>query len=137
MGRKIRGARVLRKRRERGEDGVGKLVMMLLHSVTNAHILHLQSKSFSEHMALGAYYTVVDKHVDALVEAYQGMHDLIMNYPLQNDFQAGMSALEYMRYLRRGVVEGRKSFPETELQNILDTIVEMIDRTIYKILFLR
>lgn len=136
MARKIRGARVLQKRREGNQDGVGKVVMMLLHSVTNVHVLHLQSRSFSEHMALGAYYTAVDKQVDALVEAYQGMHDLIMNYPLQNDFQTGMTALEYMRYLRRGVVDGRKSFPGSELQNILDTIIELIDSTIYKLRFL-
>lgn len=110
--------------------------MMLLHSVTNTHIMHLRSRSFSEHMALGAYYTAVDKHVDSLVEAYQGVHGLITDYPMENDYQAGMKPLDYLRYLREGVVANRGAFPGSELQNILDTVIELIDSTIYKLRFL-
>ena len=125
----------MKKRESKGD--VSSLVMTLLHSVTNVHIMHLSSRSFSEHMALGAYYTTVDKHVDALVEAYQGMKgELITGYPLANDYQGGQTPLEYMQHLRREVSTRRKSFTGSELQNILDTITELIDSTIYKLTFL-
>lgn len=136
MGRKILGRKVLKNIRVRGGD-VSSLVMTLLHSVTVVHIMHLGSRSFSEHMALGAYYTTVDKHVDALVEAYQGMKgELITDYPLPPRLRDGVSVLEYMRHLRKEVSSRRKSFSGPELQNILDTITELIDSTIYKLMFL-
>ncbi len=48
-------------------DPVMQFVMCLLHSVTNAHILHFQSLSYSQHMALGAYYDEVSDLVDGFV----------------------------------------------------------------------
>lgn len=36
-------------------DPVMQFVMCLLHSVTNAHILHFNTPSYSEHMALGTF----------------------------------------------------------------------------------
>ena len=34
----------------------GAFIMCLLHGVTNAHILHLQSQSYAQHKALGSFY---------------------------------------------------------------------------------
>jgi len=141
MARKTSGKKVLSRGRRTmspasGLDNIRRLIMTLLHSVTNVHVMHLQSKSFSEHMALGAYYTAVDKHVDSLVEAYQGHNDLVMDYPMQNDYKGGMTPVEYMKYVRGEVVSRRKSFPGSELQNIMDTIIELIDSTLYKLRFL-
>jgi len=36
-------------------DPVMQFVMCLLHSVTNTHILHFNTPSYSEHMALSLY----------------------------------------------------------------------------------
>lgn len=57
---------------EQQTDPVATLVMHLLHGVTNAHILHLQSTSYAEHQALGEFYDELGDLVDAFVEAYQG-----------------------------------------------------------------
>ena len=67
------------------QDPITSLVICLLHSVTNAHILHFQTPSFSEHMALGTFYSEIGDLVDSLVEAYQGKYGLITRYP--TDFQ--------------------------------------------------
>jgi hypothetical protein len=115
------------------EAGIRSLIMTLLHSVTNTHVLHLQTTSYAEHKALEAYYTTIDKHVDSLVEAYQGVNEVIRDYPMQNDFDPRMTTRKYMRYLRSEVDRKRDLFPGTDLQNILDTITELIDSTLYKL----
>jgi hypothetical protein len=42
-----------------------------------AHSVHLNTRSFSKHMALNAFYDGIIDHADAFAEAYQGRHGLI------------------------------------------------------------
>ena len=117
-----------------------RLIMVLLHSATNAHILHLQTKSYAEHVALGAYYEGIVGPVDSLVENMQGMAgEIIRGYPLENSaFDESMSGLAYMTRIRELFLEHRPAFPASasQIQNILDTILELINSTIYKLKFL-
>jgi len=48
------------------DNEIGDLVLTLLHSATNTHILHWQSKSYAEHQALGAFYAALPELVDGL-----------------------------------------------------------------------
>ncbi len=105
-------------------DPVMQFVMCLLHSVTNAHILHFQSLSYSQHMALGAYYDEVSDLVDGFVEAFQ--------VPDNNP-------VTYLTYLKEEVATLRRAsgFPQdSELQNEVDTIANLINSTLYKLRFL-
>jgi len=117
-----------------------RLIMVLLHSSTNAHILHLQTKSYAEHVALGAYYEGIVGPVDTLIENMQGMTgEIIRGYPLDNSsFDESMSGLSYLTRIRELFLEHRPAFPTsaTQIQNILDTIIELINGTIYKLKFL-
>lgn len=116
-----------------------KVIMKLLHSSTNAHILHLQSRKYSEHVALGEYYQGIVGHVDKLVETLQGLSgDIITKYPLENDgFKEGMNTLDYIVGIREFFTKNRKSFPRnSEIQNILDEIMELLNTTVYKLKFL-
>jgi hypothetical protein len=120
-------------------DPVMQFTMCLLHSVTNGHILHLTTLSYSEHKALETYYTEIGDHVDDFVEAFQGkyglLHDFIADYALPPT-----SALEYLTYLKDEVASLRVStnFPQdSELQNITDEIAQLIDSTLYKLRFLK
>ena len=56
---------------EQKADPVMDYVICLLNSVTTAHILHLSSRSYSQHKALEAFYTEIGDHVDDFVEAFQ------------------------------------------------------------------
>lgn len=51
---------------------VGEFVMKALHARTNAHVLHLKSRSYARHVALGDFYDVLVDLLDGYVEAYQG-----------------------------------------------------------------
>ena len=119
-------------------DPVMQFVMCLLHSVTNAHILHFQTPSFSEHMALGTFYGEIGDHVDDFVEAFQGKYGLLTKY--QADYKLPPSEpVEYLNYLKNEVATLRRlpNFPQdSELQNITDEIAQLIDSTLYKLRFL-
>jgi len=120
------------------KDPVMQFVQCLLHSVTNAHILHFQSLSYSQHMALGAYYDEVGDLVDGFVEAFQGKYGLLTNYKADYELPA-TEPVAYLTYLKDEVETLRRmaGFPQdSELQNEVDTIANLINSTLYKLRFL-
>jgi hypothetical protein len=119
-------------------DPVMQFTMCLLHSVTNTHILHLTTTSYSEHKALGTFYTEVGGLVDDFIEAFQGKYGLLHDFT--TDYVLPTNALEYLTYLKDEVESLRRMprFPQdSELQNTVDEIAQLIDSTIYKIRFLK
>ena len=107
-------------------------VSVMFHSGTNAHFMHLQTKSYSEHVALGTYYDTVIDLVDKWAEAYQGRYEVIANYP--SDYHIAKKPVEYIEQLKDFVDNIRKVLPEdTQLQNIIDEIAELLDSTCYKL----
>ena len=120
------------------KDPVMDLVMCLLHSVTNAHILHFQTRSFSEHMALGNFYAEIGELVDSFVESFQGKYGLLTKYT--SDFELPDAPIAYMEYLKAEVETKRRAsnFPQdSELQNEIDNIANLINSTLYKLRFLK
>jgi hypothetical protein len=119
-------------------DPVMQFVQCLLHSVTNAHILHFQSLSYSQHKALRAYYDEIGDLVDGFVEAFQGKYGLLTNYKADYELPA-TEPVVYLTYLKDEVATLRKApkFPQdSELQNEVDTIANLINSTLYKLRFL-
>ena len=120
-------------------DPVMDLTICLLNSVTTAHILHLSTRSYSQHKALETFYTEIGDHVDDFVEAFQGKYGLLTNYPATADLFATQAPIAYLTYLKDEVATLRKApeFPaDSELQNIIDEIAQLIDSTLYKLKFL-
>jgi hypothetical protein len=123
---------------EKQSDPVMQFTMCLLHSVTNAHILHLTTKSYSEHKALETFYTEIGDHVDDFVEAFQGKYGLLHDFTA--DYELPTTPLAYLTYLKDEVATLRTAnrFPQdSELQNITDEIAQLIDSTLYKLRFLK
>lgn len=107
-------------------------VSVLFHSGTNAHFMHLQTKSYSEHKALGRYYEAVIDLADRWAEAYQGCYQVIDSYP--SDFHIAKVPLTYIEKIKDFVDGIRKVLPDdSQLQNIIDEIVELLDSTCYKL----
>ena len=120
-------------------DPVMDFTMCLLNSVTTGHILHLQSRSYSQHMALGAFYDGIGDLVDAFVEAFQGKYGLLTKYPATAVLMPDMNPIDYLEYLKTDVQTLRRAngFPQdSELQNICDEIAQLIASTSYKLKFL-
>ena len=120
---------------------VAEFIGTLLHSATITHFMHLQAQgegSFAKHMALGTYYDEIVDLVDGLAETIQGCYEeIIAPYPNMFANVSG-DALQYMRMLREYVSDNRQNMPQmSNIQNEIDTIVSLIDSTIYKLRFLK
>ena len=114
------------------------IVSGILHSRTQIHIYHLQTKSFAVHKALNDYYDGVVDLFDGLVESYQGKHGIIEDYKCDgyDNYTSVNSAIEYLLKLDKTIEGSRKSVKESYIQNQIDTVQELIYSTIYKLKFL-
>ena len=98
--------------------------------------MHLQTKSYSEHKALQKYYENVIDIVDRWAEAYQGRYEVIADYP--SDYHIAKRPLAYIEQIKDFVDKIRKVLPDdTQLQNIVDEIAELLDSTCYKLKVLK
>lgn len=120
-------------------DPVMDFTMCLLNSVTTGHILHLQTRSYSQHMALGAFYDGIGDLVDSFIEAFQGKYGLLTKYPATAALFPEQDPVTYLTYLNDEVATLRRAngFPQdSELQNEVDNIANLINSTLYKLKFL-
>jgi hypothetical protein len=116
-----------------------KLISYLLHSSTQVHIFHLQTKSYAEHKALNKYYDSIVGLVDTLVESFQGKYDIINSYEnyALNNYENTANTIKYFKALLKTVEDLRGSVKEdSNLQNEIDNIVKLITSTLYKLRFL-
>ena len=120
-------------------DPVMAFVMHLLHSATNAHIQHWTTRSFAAHEALGFFYEKMPALLDEFVESFQGkydlLHDFVADYKLPAD-----NPIDYLQSLSDEVASLRraKRFPQdSELQNEVDNIANLINDTLYKLRYLK
>lgn len=117
---------------------VAAFVSMLFASRTQAHVFHLQTRSYAMHKALDAFYSSIGDHADALVEACQGRYGIVTGYTTPGGmFEGDEQVIPYFRELQGQVDAQRQSLPqESELQNIVDNVAELVDSTLYKLTFL-
>jgi hypothetical protein len=126
--------------KEANMDGVvGTFVSTLLHSATLTHLMHFKSKSYSEHVALGAYYDEIPELVDGLVESIQGAYETIIDpYPAMFGNGNNDDPLAYMISLRNYVRDYRQQMPQdSEIQNEIDNVANLLNTTVYKLKFLK
>lgn len=116
---------------------MGELIIVLLHSATNAHIHHWKTSSFAQHEALGDFYAKMPDLVDALVEACIGVTGEKPDFP-NLYVQPTDDPVEELESLRDYFEENRAELPDkSEIQNLADGIGDLIDSTIYKLKFLQ
>ena len=121
---------------QEGNETLVELVADFLNSAVVAHIMHWQTESYSAHVALGIYYDEIVELVDSVVEAYQGKTGIILrDFPFGGiEEQQKMKPLDYIVYLIAELAEGRSLFgDDSEIQNLVDGIAELLDSTAYKL----
>ena len=120
-------------------DDFCDMVCNILHSRNQAHVFHLQTKSYSEHKALQNYYEGIDGLVDGVIESYQGKYDVLTSYKSikTEDYKSSEQVIKYFKALDLMVEKNRKSVKESYIQNQIDTIQELIYSTLYKLRFLK
>jgi DNA-binding ferritin-like protein len=115
------------------------MISSLLHSQTQVHVFHLQTKSYSEHKALQGYYEGVDALVDGIAESFQGKYDLLTGYKTIKmvDYKSNEQLITYFKGLDDNIEKNRKAVKESYIQNQIDGIQELIYSTLYKLRFLK
>jgi Family of unknown function (DUF5856) len=110
---------------------MGEFILTLLHAATNAHLLHWQTKSYAQHVALGEFYESIPGLVDDLVEASVGATGKDIDFPADY-YPPAENGLTELLELREYFVENRDVMPpDSEIQNLLDNIGDQIDSTLF------
>ena len=118
----------------------GKLFSKLFESREMAHIYHLQVSgepgSHAKHTALGEYYDGVLDFIDSIIETFQGQYGIVEEYATIDTKETGSKdTIEYFNELARFIKEERKciNVEDTHLHNIIDEVVALVYRTLYKL----
>ena len=112
-----------------------KFVSKIFEARQMAHVFHLQTDSYSKHMALDAFYKDILKLNDSLIETYSGQYEIIENYEMIEG-EPTDNCIEYFIELADFIKNTRyKAFLEedTHLHNIIDEMVSLIYKTLYKL----
>lgn len=122
------------------KDGksIKKLIEKLFEVRQTSHNFHLQTKSYSVHKALNSYYEDLLDLGDNFIETYQGQNGIILGYE-NIQVSAVDDIVAYLDDAVKIFSIARDSLKESDshLKNILDEIVALTFRTIYKIKYLK
>jgi len=106
----------------------------MFNSREQAHILHLQTKSYATHKALDKYYNSIVPLIDKYIETYQGKYGIIKGYKPASKFLEGEKAISYFKQLEKTVVDMRSQLPkDLDLENAYADILDLIHTTNYLI----
>ena len=108
-------------------------LLFLARDVT--HSVHLNTRSFSKHKALNIFYDRIVGAADDFAEAYQGRHGLIGPITLHSAKKTS-NIIEFLEDSLKQVEDCRYEIcdkTDTALQQLIDNIVEIYLRTLYKL----
>jgi len=116
----------------------GQMVAMVLLGRDLAHRAHWRTTSYAEHMALAGFYEGVLEPLDDFVEQYQGRFDELVDVPLaDNEFEGEIA--DVLDQQMAWIEDNRESIcprEESALHNVIDEIVALYQKTLYKLRFL-
>jgi hypothetical protein len=103
-----------------------------------AHSVHLNTRSFSKHKALNIFYDRIIDAADDFTEAYQGRHGLIGPITLMSAKKTG-NIIEFLEDSLQQIEDSRYEVvnkTDMSLQQLIDNIIEVYLRTLYKLKYL-
>jgi hypothetical protein len=120
---------------------VVKFFSKVFESREMAHVYHLTVKgeegSNAKHLALGEYYEQIITMLDEIIEVYQGEYGVIEGYEtIDTSATKSTDAVKYFEDLASFIKsEKQKCFKpeETHYFNIIDDIMVLIYKTLYKL----
>ena len=122
-----------------------KFFSKLFESREMAHVYHLSVKgdmgSYAAHVALGTYYEGILEFIDELIETYQGQYELVESFDMINTIDTkSKPPIQYFEELVMFIKSTRNTYlsaEDTHLQNVIDEVVGLIYRTLYKLKYNR
>ena len=116
---------------------IGEFLLICFHARTNAHVLHLQTRSYAAHKALNEFYDEIVDLADSFAEAYIGSYGLI-EFP-ETPYEPHTDALKLLDEMDEVAESAREALTkgDTHLPSILDEITALVASTRYKLRFLK
>ena len=111
-------------------------LLFLARDVT--HSVHLNTRSYSKHKALNIFYDRIVGVADDFAEAYQGKHGLIGPITLHSVKKTN-NIIEFLEDSLKQIEDARYEVcdkSDSSLQQLIDNIIEVYLRTLYKLKFL-
>jgi len=111
-------------------------LLFLARDVT--HSVHLNTRSYSKHVALNIFYERIVGAADDFAEAYQGRHGLIGPITLHSVKKTN-NVIEFLEDSLKQIEDARYEVcdkSDSSLQQLIDNIIEVYLRTLYKLKFL-
>jgi hypothetical protein len=103
-----------------------------------AHSVHLNTRSYSKHVALNIFYDRIIDAADDFTEAYQGRHGLVGPITLHSAKKTG-NIIEFLEDSLQQIEDARYEVvdkTDMSLQQLIDNIIEIYLRTLYKLKYL-
>jgi len=130
---------------EQPKSEASKFFSKIFEARQMSHVYHLQVNgdmgSFAAHTALNEYYGSLLELLDELIETYTGQYNIIEEYETIDTIDTKSKPyIEYFEELVMFVKSTRYtaiSEEDTHLQNIIDEVVGLIYRTLYKLKYNR
>lgn len=115
-----------------------ELIARCFDARTVAHFAHLRTRSYSQHVALEEFYGKVLTAADSFAECCMGVEGMLPNYPAITP-DPTVDIVDYLTDLHAWIAKHRSECADgsTELANLIDEILAVIDRTFYKLKFLK
>mgnify|MGYP003346088192 CR=1 FL=1 len=116
------------------EPFVCELISRIFTTRNLLHFAHWNTRSFASHMALGDLYDAVVDDIDEIVEVYQGKYGLI------DDLKCDGATLpdnitgrvkEDAKWVEKN--RSKISGGDTAIENLIDTLIGHIHKTVYKL----
>jgi hypothetical protein len=125
-------------------SNVTQFFSKLFESREMAHVYHLQVRgdggSYATHEALGDYYEGILEILDDTIEVYQGQYGIVEGYDvIDTKDTKSKDPLNYFEELAEYIKHGKKciSADDTHIHSLIDDIMALIYKTIYKLKFLK
>jgi len=105
-----------------------KMIEVVFADADAAHVGHLTTKSYAQHMALGEFYSGVREALDAIVESAIGL-DLPPPEPPKTDIIDQIEA----GYVELVEMKDRVCQGASTLENLFDGLLEQYTKALYKL----
>lgn len=113
---------------------IEELVARVFNTRNVAHLAHLKTKSYAQHMALGSFYGDIIGALDSIVEAHQGVFGLI-NVPYIPKIDTPSNIVKHIETEMKWISDNRNKLAQgvTAIENLVDTLSEVYMSTLYKL----
>lgn len=111
-------------------DAIKNFLGALMCGQICLRLIHWETDSLAEHKAIGKLYDALADMTDTLAETYIGIYGRFGNIPCSHtDLPDGVT---YVAEMADYIQSMRTELPnDTQLQNIVDEIAAVVDRTNY------